>query len=175
MGIEITLATDAIMQTHIIGSRRATGSRTLPRSDTLAAAVFAAILGVSVIWAVGFSHIDIAHNAAHDTRHSAGFPCHWQLWWLGTTIATGAALALIAFTTRAPWAIVAAVLIVLPHLYGAPELAEHNGAVPAALAHHFVIAATVANFLFWLILGASTGYFHERLQPQIARAARAGA
>jgi predicted cobalt transporter CbtA len=47
--------------------------------------------------------------------------------------------------------------------------------VPAALAHHFVIAATVANFLFWLILGASTGYFHERLQPQIARAARAGA
>jgi cobalt transporter subunit CbtB len=25
---------------------------------------------------VGLSHIDIAHNAAHDTRHSAGFPCH---------------------------------------------------------------------------------------------------
>jgi cobalt transporter subunit CbtA len=98
-----------------------------------------------------------------------------QLWWLGTTIATGAALALIAFTARAPWAIVAAVLIVLPHLYGAPEPAEHNGAVPAALAHLFVIAATVANFLFWLILGASTGYFHERLQPQVARAARAGA
>jgi cobalt transporter subunit CbtB len=62
MGIEITLATDAIMQTHIIASRRAIG--------------FAAILGVSVIWAVGFSHIDIAHDAAHDTRHSAGFPCH---------------------------------------------------------------------------------------------------
>ena len=98
-----------------------------------------------------------------------------QLWWLGTTIATGAGLALIAFTTRAPWAIVATVLIVLPHLYGAPEPPEHNGAVPAALAHHFVIAATVANFLFWLILGASTGYFHERLQPQIARTARAGA
>jgi cobalt transporter subunit CbtB len=31
---------------------------------------------VFVIWAVGFSHIDVAHNAAHDTRHSAGFPCH---------------------------------------------------------------------------------------------------
>jgi cobalt transporter subunit CbtB len=38
--------------------------------------VFAALLGVFVIWAVGFSHIDIVHNAAHDTRHSAGFPCH---------------------------------------------------------------------------------------------------
>jgi cobalt transporter subunit CbtB len=75
-GIEITLATDATMQTHIIGSRPAIGSRTLPRSGTLGAAVFAALLGVFVIWAVGFSHIDIAHNAAHDTRHSAGFPCH---------------------------------------------------------------------------------------------------
>ena len=64
------------MQTEIIGSRPATVSQSLPRSDTVAAAVFAALLGAFVIWAVGFSHIDIAHNAAHDTRHSAGFPCH---------------------------------------------------------------------------------------------------
>ncbi len=99
-----------------------------------------------------------------------------QVWWLGTAVATGCALALIAFTTRARWiAMLAAVLIVLPHLYGAPELPEHVAAVPAALSHHFVVSATVVNFLFWLILGASTGYFHERLQPQIARAARAAA
>ena len=64
------------METQIIGSRSVTGSQSLPRSDTLAAAVFAAILGAFVLWVVGFSHIDIAHNAAHDTRHSAGFPCH---------------------------------------------------------------------------------------------------
>ena len=64
------------MQTHVIGSRPAIGSDTLRRSDTLAAAVFTALLGVFVIWAVGFSHIDAAHNAAHDTRHSVGFPCH---------------------------------------------------------------------------------------------------
>ena len=96
-----------------------------------------------------------------------------QLWWLGTAAATGCALALIAFTTRARWTILAAVLIILPHLYGAPEPSEQIAAAPAALTHHFIIAATVVNFLFWLILGASTGYFHERLQPQIARAARA--
>src|SRR5437773_509959 len=96
-----------------------------------------------------------------------------QLWWLGTAAATGGALALIAFTIRARWTILSAVLIVLPHLYGAPEPSEQIAAAPAALTHHFVIAATVVNFLFWLILGASTGYFHERLQPQIARAARA--
>jgi cobalt transporter subunit CbtA len=98
-----------------------------------------------------------------------------QLWWLGTTAATGCALALIAFTARARWTILAAVLIVLPHLYGAPEPPGQMAAAPAAFAHHFIIAATVVNFLFWLILGASTGYFHERLQPRIARAARAPA
>jgi len=64
------------METQIIGSRSVTGLQSLPRSDTLVAAVFAALLGVFVLWVVGFSHIDIAHNAAHDTRHSAGFPCH---------------------------------------------------------------------------------------------------
>jgi len=96
-----------------------------------------------------------------------------QLWWLGTVVATGCALALIAFTTRARWAILAAVLLVLPYLYGAPEPAEHNEAVHATLAHRFVVATTVANFLFWLILGASTGYLYERLQPQLTQAARA--
>jgi cobalt transporter subunit CbtB len=64
------------MQTYVIGSRPDTGSQSLPRSDTFAAAVFAALFGALVIWAVGFSHIDVAHNAAHDTRHSVGFPCH---------------------------------------------------------------------------------------------------
>jgi cobalt transporter subunit CbtA len=94
-----------------------------------------------------------------------------QLWWLGTAAATGGALALMVFTTRARWAILAAIVIVLPHLYGAPEPSEHTAAAPEALAHRFIVAATVVNFLFWLILGASTGYFQARLQPQIARVA----
>lgn len=98
-----------------------------------------------------------------------------QLWWLGTAVATGCALALIAFTTRARWTFFAAVLVVLPHFYGAPEPPEQIAAAPAALTHRFVIAATLVNFLFWLILGASTGYFQERLQRQVSRAARAAA
>lgn len=34
------------------------------------------VLGLFVIGAVGFSHIDAVHNATHDTRHSLAFPCH---------------------------------------------------------------------------------------------------
>ena len=36
----------------------------------------AAMLGLFVVGFVGFSHVDIAHNAAHDYRHSMAFPCH---------------------------------------------------------------------------------------------------
>lgn len=37
---------------------------------------FAALLGVFLIWGVGFSHSTALHNAGHDTRHSNAFPCH---------------------------------------------------------------------------------------------------
>ncbi|TKT76701.1 CbtB-domain containing protein [Aquamicrobium sp. LC103] len=35
-----------------------------------------ALLGLFVIGFVGFAHMDLAHNAAHDYRHSMAFPCH---------------------------------------------------------------------------------------------------
>jgi len=42
----------------------------------LSQAVMAIVLGVFVVGMVGFSHIDVVHNAAHDVRHSNAFPCH---------------------------------------------------------------------------------------------------
>jgi cobalt transporter subunit CbtA len=84
-----------------------------------------------------------------------------QAWWVATALSTGCSLGLFAFTTRARWAILAAMLMVLPHLYGAPQAFEHSMATPASLAHRFVVAATVVNFLFWVILGASVGYFYR--------------
>ena len=38
--------------------------------------VLTAFLGMFVVGVVGFSHIDVVHNAAHDYRHSMAFPCH---------------------------------------------------------------------------------------------------
>lgn len=34
------------------------------------------VFGVFVLFVVGFSQSPVAHNAAHDTRHANGFPCH---------------------------------------------------------------------------------------------------
>ncbi|MFI4988920.1 MAG: CbtB-domain containing protein [Alphaproteobacteria bacterium] len=45
-------------------------------TTTIGQAALAAMLGILLIWAVGFSHVSVLHNAAHDTRHSNAFPCH---------------------------------------------------------------------------------------------------
>lgn len=46
------------------------------RSVTIAPALMAAVLGLFMVWGIGFSEASAVHNAAHDARHSAGFPCH---------------------------------------------------------------------------------------------------
>jgi cobalt transporter subunit CbtB len=46
------------------------------RSSALLQALLAAALGMVLLFGVGFSHVEALHNAAHDTRHSAAFPCH---------------------------------------------------------------------------------------------------
>ena len=46
------------------------------RTESLRAALAAALLGLAMVWTVGFAPLSAVHNAAHDTRHSAGFPCH---------------------------------------------------------------------------------------------------
>lgn len=48
----------------------------LPLSKRIAAALSAALLGLVIIYGVGFVPIQAVHNAAHDSRHSAAFPCH---------------------------------------------------------------------------------------------------
>ncbi|MBA1245166.1 CbtB domain-containing protein [Pseudomonas japonica] len=45
-------------------------------AQRVTAACFATLLGAGLVYFAGFSHIAAVHNAAHDTRHSAAFPCH---------------------------------------------------------------------------------------------------
>ncbi len=51
------------------------------RGETMAssgklAPLFAAVLGLVLLYGAGFAQTAEIHNGAHDTRHSAGFPCH---------------------------------------------------------------------------------------------------
>ena len=40
------------------------------------AALVAFLLGVFLLYGVGFANPAALHNAAHDARHSFAFPCH---------------------------------------------------------------------------------------------------
>ncbi len=42
----------------------------------LTAGTTSVLLGSALLFLVGFAPIAAIHNAAHDTRHSAAFPCH---------------------------------------------------------------------------------------------------
>jgi cobalt transporter subunit CbtB len=53
-----------------------TTAKTIARSDVLAPAVLALLLGAFLLLGTGFAHSDTIHNAAHDSRHSFAFPCH---------------------------------------------------------------------------------------------------
>ncbi len=88
-----------------------------------------------------------------------------QAWWLATAAATAIGLGLAAFSPRPALKVLAVVLIVLPHLIGAPSV-EHvtGGGVPAELASEFAIATMVVTGLFWMVLGGLTGYFYGRFE-----------
>ena len=45
-------------------------------SQRATAGLVSLFLGIVMVFTVGLSHIDAVHNAAHDTRHAIGFPCH---------------------------------------------------------------------------------------------------
>ncbi len=38
--------------------------------------ISAMLIAFIVLYGVGFAEMDIAHNSAHDARHSVVFPCH---------------------------------------------------------------------------------------------------
>lgn len=46
------------------------------KSTALISALFVALLGCSMLFVAGFAHSATLHDAAHDVRHSTGFPCH---------------------------------------------------------------------------------------------------
>jgi len=39
-------------------------------------ALMASALALVLLYGMGFAPMEALHNAAHDGRHSAGFPCH---------------------------------------------------------------------------------------------------
>jgi cobalt transporter subunit CbtB len=45
-------------------------------SDRMIAGVAALMLGAFLVFGAGLANSAVLHDAAHDTRHGYGFPCH---------------------------------------------------------------------------------------------------
>jgi len=85
-----------------------------------------------------------------------------QIWWIGTIIATGIGIYLIAIK-RQSWAIAVGVaLIIVPHLIGAPQPPTHESGVPAGLAAQFAANSLAAAAAFWCVIGVFSGLALDR-------------
>ena len=51
-------------------------ARPVVRTGMLLPAILAFLFGSLLLAGAGFAQMDVLHNAAHDVRHSNGFPCH---------------------------------------------------------------------------------------------------
>ena len=94
-----------------------------------------------------------------------------QAWWLGTAVATVAGLGAIAFGRGWIWRIAGVLLLVAPHVIGAPLRPEGADAVPASIAAQFVAASLATTALFWIVLGSFGGWLYARIDRRAPSAA----
>ena len=65
--------------------------------------------------------------------------------------------------------ILATVLLLAPHVLGAPIQHSIQGSIiPAELAAKFSTVSIGVNFIFWLMLGGLSAHFFKKFQPKIA-------
>lgn len=95
-----------------------------------------------------------------------------QVWWLMTAAATAMGIYLIAIR-RVPITILGGiVLIVAPHLAGAPEVAATPSELPAGLAAQFAARSLAIAFVFWAVIGLTFGRAWQTFGPKTAAGAR---
>ncbi|MEN8194894.1 MAG: CbtA family protein [Pseudomonadota bacterium] len=85
-----------------------------------------------------------------------------QVWWLLTAAATAGGIALLTLQERRMWQGAGVLLILLPHIVGAPHTDVYGGTLPAELAAGYVGVSISAMALFWLVLGGVAGWCHDR-------------
>ncbi|WP_417411445.1 CbtA family protein [Hoeflea sp.] len=89
-----------------------------------------------------------------------------QSWWMITVALSAAGVWLIA--VRREWVLNLAgvVLIVAPHVWGAPQPDDISSDLPALLAAEYASAALATTLFFWLLLGGLLGSFLSRVPEE---------
>lgn len=85
-----------------------------------------------------------------------------QIWWWSTAAVTGLGLAMIGLGRSSVMWVVGAVLIIAPHLVGAPGPEIFTGPLPPELAALFAVRALGVGMAVWTVLGCLCGWFWDR-------------
>jgi cobalt transporter subunit CbtA len=85
-----------------------------------------------------------------------------QAWWFATAAAAAVALWLIAFGRGWLWWGIAVILLLAPHLIGAPEPDQFTGPVPTELGGLFASRAFGVGLVAWVLVGLFAGYLWQR-------------
>jgi len=90
-----------------------------------------------------------------------------QVWWLLTVAATATGLWIIVFQTIYYQKLLGVVIIILPHLFGAPQAEVYCGLIPKDLRSAFIHTSLITNAIFWIVLGPLSAYFFNRTGSNI--------
>jgi cobalt transporter subunit CbtA len=98
-----------------------------------------------------------------------------QIWWVFAVVCTAGGLAGLAFGPS-PWRWGAPLLLLIPHLVGAPHpvgamFGEQPPAAAAALealAQQFIGASAIANASLWLVLGFTSAWAVRRMMKSLS-------
>jgi cobalt transporter subunit CbtA len=93
-----------------------------------------------------------------------------QIWWASTAASTAVGLALIVFARHGLLKVLGAVVLVIPHLVGAPQPEVHSALAPQTLETQFKIASLLTNAAFWVAMGLISAWLFRRSSAQSAHA-----
>lgn len=87
-----------------------------------------------------------------------------QVWWLFTVAGSAIGLLLLCFGKPIALRLAGGVLLLIPHLIGAPHPEILESVLPPGLRERFVLSSAICNSLFWLALGGMAGWLLPRFK-----------
>lgn len=123
-------------------------------------------IGQGVLWGLaGFAAFTLAPAAglAPELPGSISAPLEGrQIWWLLTAAATAGGIGLLTLQARHMGKGAGILLLLIPHIVGAPHIDVYGGTLPAELAAQYAGLSIGTMALFWVVLGGVAGWCHDR-------------
>jgi len=89
-----------------------------------------------------------------------------QIWWLATVALSAVGLGCLILVDAKTIKLLGIVLLVAPHVWGAPHPADPTSLIPATMAARFAAMSISISALFWVLIGVFSTFFFERFKGQ---------